>query len=183
MGLLRSGRPAGLGLPRPGRWPVPRRRSWSRSVPAEPDVLRWLFSARVGASELGGPRRFFDRADGSGMSTDTIPDDPDAKSSIIGRAPTNICSVGGHLEMAEQTQRTCSTSPEAPSRPRSMLYHGTAHSGVSGATSDRPTGSHLIRITQGSILGLLGVPARRRDDVGSRPTAAGGLAMYRSYCP
>ena len=38
--------------------------------------------------------------------------------------------------------------------------------------------SHLIRITQGSILGLLGVPARRRDDVGSRPTAAGGLAMY-----
>ena len=117
------------------------------------------------------------------MSTDTIPDDPDAKSSIIGRAPTNICSVGGHLEMAEQSQRTCSTSPEAPSRPRSMLYHGTAHSGVSGATSDRPTGSHLIRIIQGSILGLLGVPARRRDDVGSRPTAAGGLAMYRSYSP
>ena len=73
------------------------------------------------------------------MSTDTIPDDPDAKSSIIGRAPTNICSVGGHLEI------------------------------------------HLIRITQGSVLGLLGVLARRRDDVGSRPTAAGGLAMYRSY--
>ena len=44
---------------------------------------------------------------------------------------------------------------------------------------DRPTGLHLIRIIQGSILGLLGVPARRRDDVGSRPTAAGGLAMYR----
>jgi len=31
---------AGLGLPRSGRWPVPRRRSWSRSVSAEPDVLR-----------------------------------------------------------------------------------------------------------------------------------------------
>jgi len=182
MGLLRSGRPAGLGLPRSSRWLVPRRRSWSRSVPAEPDGSRWLLG-RVGASELGGPRRFFDRADGSGMSTDTIPDDPDAKSSIIGRALTNICSVGVHLEMAEQTQRTCSTSQEARSRPRSTLYHGTAHSGVSGATSDRPTGSHLIRITQGSILGLLGVPARRRDDVGSRPTAAGGLAMYRSYCP
>ena len=68
---------------------------------------------------------------------------------------------------------TSSTSSEAPSLPRSMLYHGTAHSGVSGATSNRPTGSHLIRITQGSILGLLGVPARRRDDVGSRPTATG----------
>ena len=55
----------------------------------------------------------------------------------------------------------------------------TAHPGVSVATPDRPTGLHLIRIIQGSILGLLGVPARRRDDVGSRPTAAGGLTMYR----
>jgi len=36
------------------------------------------------------------------------------------------------------------------------MDHGTAHSGVSGATSGRPTGSHLIRITQGSILGPLG---------------------------
>jgi len=38
-------------------------------------------------------------------SPDMIPDDPDAKSSIIGRAPTNICSVGVHLEMAEQGPR------------------------------------------------------------------------------
>ena len=54
LGMIRSSRPAGLGLPRAGRWPVPRRRSWSRSVPAEPDgprpsprrwVLRWFGGA------------------------------------------------------------------------------------------------------------------------------------------
>ena len=125
------------------------------------------------------PRRSCDRADGSGMSRDTNPDDPEAKSSITGRAPTNIWPVGVHLEMAEQTQRTCAASSDARSRPRSTLYYPTAHPGVSVATPDRPTGLHLIRIIQGSILGLLGGPARRRDDVGSRPTAAGGLAMHR----
>ena len=99
--------------------------------------------------------------------------------SLTGRATTNIWPVGVHLEMAEQTQRTCAASSDARSRPRSTLYYPTAHPGVSVATPDRPTGLHLIRIIQGSILGLLGGPARRRDDVGSRPTAAGGLAMHR----
>ena len=142
------------------------------------------FLGRDGVYQPGGPRRSGDRADGSGMSRVGILDDPEAKSSINGRAPTNkftrnICTVGVHLEMAEQTQRTCAASSDARSRPRSTLYYPTAHPGVSVATPDRPTGLHLIRIIQGSILGLLGGPARRRDDVGSRPTAAGGLAMYR----
>ena len=167
--LLGFTSPAGLGLPRAGRWPVPSRGWRARSLPAEPD----------GAYQPGGPRRSGDRADGSGMSRVGILDDPEAKSSITGRAPTNICTVGVHLEMAEQTQRTCSASSDARSRPRSTLYYLAAHPGVSVATPDRPTGLHLIRIIQGSILGLLGGPARRRDDVGSRPTAAGGLTMYR----
>ena len=139
------------------------------------------FVGRNSAYQPGGPRRSGDRADGSGMSRDTNLDDPEAKSSITGRAPTDICTVGVHLEMAEQTQRTCAASSDARSRPRSTLYYPTAHPGVSVATPDRPTGLHLIRIIQGSILGLLGGPARRRDDVGSQPTAAGGLAMYRTY--
>ena len=42
------------------------------------------------AYQPGGPRRSGDRADGSGMSRDTNPDDPEAKSSITGRAPTDI---------------------------------------------------------------------------------------------
>ena len=137
------------------------------------------FVGRNSAYQPGGPRRSGDRADGSGMSRVGILDDPEAKSSITGRAPTNIWPVGVHLEMAEQTQRTCAASSDARSRPRSTLYYPTAHPGVSVATPDRPTGLHLIRIIQGSILGLLGVPARRRDDVGSQPTAAGGLTMYR----
>ena len=44
----------------------------------------------VGAYQPGGPRRSGDRADGSGMSRETNLDDPEAKSSIIGRAPTDI---------------------------------------------------------------------------------------------
>ena len=57
LGMLRSSRPAGLGLPRAGRWPVPRRRSWPRSVPAEPDGPRpspRLFSARVHSATRDG---------------------------------------------------------------------------------------------------------------------------------
>ena len=137
------------------------------------------FLGRDAAYQPGGPRRSGDRADGSGMSRVGILDDPEPLSVQTGRAPTNIWPVGVHLEMAEQTQRTCAASSDARSRPRSMLYYPIAHPGVSVATPDRPTGLHLIRIIQGSILGLLGGPARRRDDVGSRPTAAGGLTMYR----
>ena len=137
------------------------------------------FVGRNGAYQPGGPRRSGDRADGSGMSRVGILDDPEPLSVQTGRTPTNICTVGVLLEMAEQTQRTCAASSDARSRPRSTLYYPSAHPGVSVATPDRPTGLHLIRIIQGSILGLLGGPARRRDDVGSRPTAAGGLTMYR----
>ena len=113
------------------------------------------------------------------MSRVGILDDPEPLSMQTGRAPTNIWPVSVHLEMAEQTQRTCSRSSDARSRPRSTLYYPISHPGASVATPDRPTGLHLIRITQGSILGLLGGPARRRDDVGSQPTAVGGLAMHR----
>ena len=148
-----------------------------RSGRASPPSVRK--SADFGAYEPGAYKFGADKFDGSGMSRDTNLDDPEAKSSIIGRAPTDIWPVGVHLEMAEQTQRTCAASSDARSRPRSTLYYPTAHPGVSVATPDRPTGLHLIRIIQGSILGLLGGPARRRDDVGSRPTAAGGLAMHR----
>ena len=61
LGMLRSSRPAGLGLPRAGRWPVPRRRSWPRSVPAEPDGPRpspRLFSARVHSATRDGPATY-----------------------------------------------------------------------------------------------------------------------------
>ena len=158
-------------------------RAKPRPAGSKPSGRAWrLAVAFLGwnaAYQPGGPGRSRDRADGSGMSRVGILDDPEAKSSITGRAPTNIWTVGVHLEMAEQTWRTCSWSSEARSRPRSTLYYPTAHPGVSMATPDRPTGLHLIRIIQGSILGLLGVPARRRDDVSSQPTAAGGLTMYR----
>ena len=92
---------------------------------ASPSAVAFL--GRVAAYQPGGPRRSGDRADGSGMSRDTKLDDPEAKSSITGRAPTNIWPVGVHLEMAEQTQRTCAASSDARSRPRSTLYYPTAH--------------------------------------------------------
>ena len=52
--------------------------------------LAVAFLGGVGADEPGGPRRSGDRADGSGMLRDTNLDDSEAKSSIIGRAPTDI---------------------------------------------------------------------------------------------
>ena len=76
----------------------PKGRSMARTKPwiavakpsgrASPSTVAFL--GRVAPYQPGGPRRSRDRADGSGMSRDTKLDDPEAKSSIIGREPTDI---------------------------------------------------------------------------------------------
>jgi len=71
--------------------------------------------------DIGDPRRSCDRADGT---PDTNPDDPEAKSWIIVRAPTNdICSVGVYLEMAKQGSvlQCYSTSHDPPPDPWNRL--------------------------------------------------------------
>ena len=76
----------------------PKGRSMARAEPqlagSKPSGRAWRLAVAFlgwnGAYQPGGPRGSGDRADGSGMSRDTNLNDPEAKSSIIGRAPTDI---------------------------------------------------------------------------------------------
>ena len=178
--MLRSSRPAGLGLPRAGRWPVPRRRSWPRSVPAEPDGPRpspRLFSARVHSATRDGPSTYL------------------KAKTCRRRCISTILSSRSHRyhERRPLSDRSAPTTPW-PSRPRGRAHGRRKHEIGLGVRSTIPRDilserdeswpslwlaphTHHPRLHFGP-LGRAGTP---RDGVGSPPTAAGGLTMYRTY--
>ena len=176
LGMLRSSRPAGLGLPRAGRWPVPRRRSWPRSVPAEPDGPRpspRLFSARVHSATRDGPATYLmaKACRKRCISTD-LTDIMIVEHSLTGQRPQRLGRADPE-DVLTVVGSTRSASEYA------LPYHGTP---LSERDESWPSlwlapHTHHPRLHFGP-LGRAGTP---RDGVGSPPTAAGGLTMYRTY--